>query len=972
MKQQHIFYCLYCAGSLILNCLAAAKPSWGQVVPDETLPVNSMIIENGNSIRIEGGTQAGGNLFHSFQEFSLTAGQEAFFNNPLEIQNIISRVTGGTISNIDGLLRANGSANLFLLNPVGIVFGPNAQLNIGGSFLATSADSFILGEGLEYSATNPLAPPLLTVNVPTGLQFGANPGAIVNQSQATSNMPSNMPLPALDTPIPTPANVGLEVLPGHTLALIGGDVFLENGNLTASQGEIQLGSVASPGTVSFTPTATGLAFGYEGIASGIERENANFGNIELSGLATVNASGLGSGAIRLRGGEVTLREGASLIAASLGNQDGETIDIQSDRFRLQDRALISAIAFGEGAGADLTIRARESVELAGSGFQDLVNIQISAVVASIQTSDLESGLVVASQGNGNAGTLTIDTGQFTMSNGFLISTAASGSGDGGNVVARASESIEIIASTLGTGTLRGSTGNAGDAIAQTQRLVLRDGGFINVSTFAAGAAGNLVVNASESVEMLGTPVGAVSPTGLFANSIFDTGSGGNIEVNTKRLTIIDGAQIGNQSGALLGTGLVPLGGLGGNIVVNASESVELARPSPDGLFNGGIINITYSGFPAGDLTVSTRNLIVREGASISNSTVSAGRSGTMTITASDSLILTGAGTTNRLGAVTTSPSGLTSSSGLAEFPNLEATGAGGDLRINAGELIIRDGAQIAVNSFGSGDAGSLEIVADSLQLDGGTLSAATVSGAGGNMTVRLQEDLQLRRGSSITTNAGNTDGGNIVINVENLAALENSDITANAEQGRGGRVSINARGVFGTVFREAPTPDSDITATSDLGAQFSGTVEINTPEVDTNAGLVELDEEVVDVSKLISQNFCSAGAGSEFTVTGRGGLPSSPNEVLNPDTVLDDLRPVPINTSRVEMGSDRRLTPEETESGDRSLTLEETESGKSAAFKETIVEAQGWIVDADGAVVLVANPPQTNPQSPWLSLPVCR
>ena len=954
MKPKHIFYGLYLAGSLILTCLGAARPSWGQVVADETLPVNSMVIENGNSIRIEGGTQTGGNLFHSFQEFSLSAGQEAFFNNSLEVQNIISRVTGGTISNIDGLLRGNGNANLFLLNPAGIVFGPNAQLNIGGSFLATTADSFILGEGLEYSATNPIAPPLLTVNVPTGLQFGANPGAIANQSQATSNMP----LPALDTPIPTPANVGLEVLPGQTLALIGGDVFLENGNLTASQGEIQLGSVASPGAVSFTPTATGLAFGYEGIESGIENGNANFGNIELSGLATVNASGLGGGAIRLRGGNVTLREGASLIAATLGNQDGRTIDIQADRF-LQDRALISTATFGDGAGADVTIRARESVQLAGSGFQDLVDIQTLAIAGSIQPSDIENGLVVATEGNGNAGTLTIDTGRLTMSNGFFLSTTAAGSGDGGNVVARASESIEIVSSGLVTGTLRGSTGNAGDATAQTQRLVLRDGGFINVFTFGAGAGGNLLAIASESVEMLRTPVGALSPTGLFANTVFSTGSGGNIQVNTKRLTITDGAQIGNQTGVLVRNGLVPLGGSGGNIVVNASESVELARLSPDGLFNGGIINISYSGSPAGDLTVSTRNLIVRDGASISSSTVSAGRSGTMTITASDSLVLTGAGTTNRLGAVAISPSGLTSSSGLADFPNLEATGAGGDLMVNAGELIVRDGAQIAVNSLGSGDAGSLEIVAESLQLDGGILSAATVSGAGGNMTVWLQ-DLQLRRGSSITTNAGNNDGGNIAINAENIAALENSDITANAEQGRGGRVSINARGVFGTAFRKAPTPDSDITATSDLGAQFSGTVEINTPEVDTNAGLVELDEEVVDVSELISQNFCSAGAGSQFTVTGRGGLPPSPNEVLNPDTVLDDLRPVSINTSQAEMG------------GDRSLTPEETEFRKSPAFKQTIVEAQGWIVDADGAVVLVANPPQTNPQSPWLPLAACR
>jgi filamentous hemagglutinin family protein len=207
-----------------------------QIVPDRTLGAESSVIRSNLVIkgvpsdRIDGGAIRGANLFHSFLEFNVKDGRGAYFSNPGGIENIFSRVTGSNASNIYGKLGVLGNANLFLLNPNGIIFGPNASLDLGGSFVGSTANSFNFGGGKEFSATNPSAPPLLTVSVPLGVQFNqAQPSAVVNSGN-------------------------LSVSTGKNLALLGGTV-VSTGQLSAPGGQIALAAVPGGSVVNLSPSA---------------------------------------------------------------------------------------------------------------------------------------------------------------------------------------------------------------------------------------------------------------------------------------------------------------------------------------------------------------------------------------------------------------------------------------------------------------------------------------------------------------------------------------------------------------------------------------------------------------------------------------------------------------------------------------------------------------------------------------------
>jgi len=909
---------------LWISGISAAK---AQIVPDTTLPNPSRVDREGQIQRITGGTAAGNNLFHSFDRFNIGTGETAYFDNTLNIENIITRVTGGQISHIDGLIRANGTANLFLLNPCGIVFGENAQLDLGGSFFGSTAESLVFENGSVYSATEPNAPPLLTINVPIGLQMGVNPGNIVNRS--TSPSAFNSPVPEISFPLPPDldfSRVGLEVRPGQTLALIGGEIQFVGGTLTASNGQIFLGSLTGESAIELAPTPLGWNFN--------EIPLENVGNISLSDGSLLNTSGIGGGKIDLRGGNVTLNN-SRIFALTLGNSDGRGIDIHAHQLQVSGGSQIANATLGEGRGGDLNIQTTGSVELRGEGFapfqQFLTNFLLSGTFNPFDPNIL---LVMGTTGMGDAGEIAIETGNFRSIDGTLAGNSTFGAGNAGKLTLRA-DVVELVGSAINTGTLRGSTGMGGDIEIDTGRLIVRDGAALASVSFSPGNAGNITIRASESVEVRRSLPGTIVQTLIGTNALDSNGIGraGDITIDTKRLIASDGAGITLSSGGIIGETLFSTtGGSGGNLTIRATESVEVMGVSGELTFGGKLPSFlgtqTTSTSPGGNIAISTSVLLLRDGGIITAASLGAGDAGNVNIDA-DRVEVSGSNGQfiSKIEASTGTVLG---------FFNGDATTNAGELTIDADQLTVRDGATVTVRASGTGSAGELNILSDEIFLDnGGSIDASTSSGDGGNINLQVR-DLQLRHASRIETNAGNSNGGNIEIDAQTLTALENSDISANSESSAGGRVTILAQGIFGTEFRLLPTAESDITATGGTPA-LNGVVELNTPDVDSTLGVVELSGEAIDVSRLISQNPCGNPRKSSFTLIGRGGLPDDPRQVLQSRTVWTDWR-------------DWRSFQSE-----RSQTFPAPLSSPSSP----LIEAQGWIRHPDGTIELVARMPTT-------------
>ncbi|MEG4133826.1 filamentous hemagglutinin N-terminal domain-containing protein [Microcoleus sp. Pol14C2] len=933
-------------------------PAIAQIIPDSSLGAESSrtvgdTINNLPSDRIEGGATRGVNLFHSLREFNIREGRGAYFANPSGINNIFTRVTGSNCSNILGTLGVLGNSNLFLINPKGIVFGPNARLDLRGSFLASSADSVVFNNGYQFSSSNPQLVPLLNVNIPVGLNFRENPGKIINNSVAPT-----LKLPQLPPGIPPIFNnMGLAVAPRQTIALVGGELELNQGSVTASTGQILLGSVASPGMVGLGATSFGLSLNYDKIAK--------FGHIEITNGSLIDTSGIGGGKVDIRGGNVNFNNGR-IYALTLGNIDGRGIDINAQHLRAQGGAQISTLTAGSGAGGAINIRATDSVELIGIGFDSFQNfVKNYTISGRINPFDPQILLETSTAGMGDAGNILIDTGQLLIDNGTVSGSATLGAGNAGNMTLRA-RVLDLVGSGINTGTLAGSTGKGGNISFEGERFIIRDGSAIVSTTRSEAPSGNINIKASESVEVLRTPPRSPVATLIGATAISINGKAGDIYIDTKRLRISEGGGISLSSGSVVGNQpLNTTGGPGGNLTIKATESVRLEGISgvlANGSRNPSFISAdTNSAARGGSMNISTPLVILRDGGLISTASLGKGDAGSITIDAGRVEIIGNGGQGEFNSQIQTSV-------GIASrVRNPNATANGGSLNLNVGELILRNGGTLNLQALGSARAGNINVKADSISLDNqSSIDGRTESGAGANINLEAR-DIQLRRGSRITTDASISDGGNINLKSDILVALpkENSDITANARSAQGGRVNINVPNVFGftSVTREqvraslgltdaefaalqaSPTSlisTSDIAAISQSsGPDLQGSVTFSSSGVNPAQGLVELPQNVVDPAALIAANPCTQGANSAFTVTGKGGVPPSPNDVLSSAAA-----PLPWVE---EAGRGNQEEGIEIEGG--------RGSREEGIRQDEVVPAQGWVLNAKGEVTLVGYNP---------------
>ncbi len=864
---------------LLLGGLAIAFPhtsALAQITPDETLGNKRSVITPNVDIKgaaadqINGGAIQGSNIFHSFREFNVKDGQRVYFANPSGINNILSRITGTDISDIMGTLGVNGNANLFLLNPNGIIFGQNARLDVGASFVASTANAIQFGEQGFFSATNPENPSLLTVN-PSAFFFNQiQPGRIENRSttpagfdQAGSSL------------------LGLRVPDGQSLLLLGGDVVLNGGRLNAVGGRVELAGIAGSGTVGLNIDADNLNLSFP--------ENA-------------------------QRTDVSIIDGRIDVATA---DKGGSIFINAQNFKvLGDSRLVAGIRQGLGTvnsqAGDILITAESVLQ---SGFSTIFNI-------------------VGSNAIGNGGNITIQAGSFSLMDGAELVANTNGQGNVGNITVQVRDRVvfdgmdsEGFPSGIFNVVRPGAKGNAGDIKLTAGSFSLTNGGRLQTNTRGKGNAGNVIIQVRDRIYFDAVDTSDINNfTGVFTAVATDgEGRGGDIYIQARSLDVRNGAQL---------TANTFEKGDAGNIKIEVSDRVSFdgvsiigssAASSSVGEFKQG------EAIPAigqgGNIEIAAKLLSVTNGAGIGSSTVSGSQ-----------------GDAGKVKIVTTDT------------------------------VTLRNGAGITVDSQGSGKGGNIEIQAGSLTLDNqSAVSAETTSNTGGNISLKLQDLLLLRRNSQISSTAGTAqqdgNGGNITINAPKgfivASPNENNDITANAFQGSGGKVTINATGIFGLKPRSRQElerllqtsdpiklnpnqlPTSDITAISQTNPSLNGEVNLNTPDTDPSRGIEELPIDIVDVSGLINQNLCVASQGSEFIVTGRGGLPASPYGVLSADTTWEDWW-ISAQTQTKPTPTINNPTPQK-----------QTES-------TAIMEAQGWVTDANGNVILTAKPVKVTPKGNWL------
>lgn len=854
---------------VILSPLMFSKMVLAQLIaPDNTLGSEQSVVAPGataDEFFIDGGAQRNTALFHSFERFGISPNQTVFFSNPAAIENIFARVTGGTASNINGLLGVDGPANLFFVNPSGILFGPNAQLDVAGAFVATTADRFLLPNGNSFSAVNPNAPPLLTVSVPLGVQFGATSQPIaVNGST-------------------------LETAVGEPLVLLGGQVNLNDAEILAPGGRVGLSGLSQPGSLLFdleAATPDTFLTAPVGGRSNVMLNNSMIDTVEEGGgdiiLQAQNISlnqtnlfvGLNEdvddvdaqgGAILLNGtGNIQLTESTiRSLVEDLG--EGETIRISSQNLTLQDNSQILTSTLGDSSSGDIRIdltnrlRLERGAEILSQSSADGFMSDAGSILINAPDINLSFSSGISSESAGSGGDIKITTNSLWVREESDIRTRKFGPDTSeGDIRIRANnilvddrggptqdrppigittsvtffpEDLGLPPETLG--------GTGGDIEIDTQNLTLI-GGLIAPVVFGNAQGGDLTIRAGDTVQLIGDPAAArrnFAGVAELSTAIRDStteGFSGDIRINARHLILRDGSII--DAGA---EGL----GNSGDIFINTKESVTI-----QGTLNGQPSRILTQlqnpgAFEGGNIDLVTGRLTIQDGGQISTSTTpdSIGNGGDISVVANQSLLITGSSSRVPLPAADAdSPLVLDSTNTLFPsgiFATAPGDGNAGGIEVFSPNITLRNGAQLSVSSTNDGSAGNLFVRSNTVILDNAALFAEAVEGNQADIGLVVRDSLQLLNGSRISTLAGgNADGGNIELMTGQLTIRDGGQILASTTAdsvGNGGVVQVEAN--QGISISGSSSVPSGIFASS-LGEGDAGDVEIVTPSLMVSNG----------------------------------------------------------------------------------------------------------------------------------------
>jgi len=738
----------------LLSLFSVPAIANAQIVPDQSLPTNSIITPGCINCVIEGGTRIDSNLFHSFKEFSVPTGSSASFNNTTEIRNIFTRVTGSSISSIDGLLRTNGSANFFFINPNGILFGPDARLEIDGSVIFSTADRIWFQDGQFYSASQ--TEPLLTNKLPSALEFLDNGGSVnvkgrPHQVKFIAEPGSGL---SESLSISSEQTDGLIVI-GTTLALIGGSVNFDGGAAIAYSGNMEVAGVQS-GIVKLQAESGGFAFNYDGV---VQR-----GNISLKNQALLDASSSVNGRLQVFGNQVSISESSFLYVYSVDNPSPGGI-----RINAADLSLSGLGAYNAGSLTPSQQPARSIItEGVGNSFAG-PNIEIIA-----NTVRLSDGAQISAISNGE-----VQSGNISL---FIK-----------DLVVGSASPIDPYQVSSTITTLSYASGEAGDIHFEGHNVSLENGGTLLSVSYSSGSAGDLTVKAGETITVSGgLPVWvfnvprAVEATASFSYSSIGSqyagfnpeASSGSIKISAKRLEVLDGAQVGTNA----------FFGSGGDLSINVQE-LEIRGvyyPSIEG----------YSSF-LGKVqeTEQGRRLLdnfpeIFDSPKADPPFFATVGSGAINFTAYLTSVTGEAEVQARPGSTRIQTENLVMEEGRLGGPNT-GFGAGGNLLLTTKTADIKQSAITAQTEFGNG--GNVNFTAtEYLRLTNSQIVAlASQDGDGGNLVVT--SPLIFGNLNQFVADASRGRGGGIVVNADYIF-LPNTVFSASSglDASFGGRIEVRS------------------------------------------------------------------------------------------------------------------------------------------------------------------------------------